>query len=217
MSHELMTPLAGVRSSAEILRTYPDMAGAEREEFVRGIEQEALRLTDRLQDILDLSALDAGRVKLARVPAVPREIVQAAFDRSRGAFEARGVRANLWPQSGVPKFLVDPRWMGRALDHLLGNAAKFSPENGEVDATIEGDGGVVRISIRDRGPGIPPAERESLFRRFKQMGQVLTDKTPGLGAGLPLARRIVEAHGGSLEITGGPGRGTVVTVRLQGC
>jgi signal transduction histidine kinase/signal recognition particle receptor subunit beta len=216
MSHELMTPLSGVVSSAEILRTYPDMAVAERAEFVRGIELEARRLTDRLQDILDLSALDGGGVKLARAPFAPRELVQAALDRAKGAFEARGVRVNAWPSKGIPGVSVDPRWMGRAFDHLLGNAAKFSPEGGEVDVTIEADGAGVRVSIRDRGPGVPPAERESLFRRFKQMGQVLTDKTPGLGAGLPLARRIVEAHGGTLEIEGGPGRGTVVTVRLPG-
>ncbi len=214
MSHELMTPLAGVRSSAEILRTYPDMAVGEREEFVRGIEQEALRLTGRLQDILDLSALDAGRVKLARIPIAPEELLRSALDRTRAAFDARGIRWSHRQDRGVPGVLADPRWMARALDHVLGNAAKFSPGGGEVDAAVDRDGGFVRIAVRDRGPGIPPAERESLFRRFKQMGQVLTDKTPGLGAGLPLARRIVEAHGGTLEISGGPGRGTVVTLRL---
>ncbi len=214
MSHELMTPLAGVRSSAEILRTYPDMAPDERKGFLEGIEQEAARLTDRLQDILDLSALDAGRVKLARAPMGSRDLVQAAVDRSKGAFDARKLRVGLWSQAGLPKVQVDPRWMGRALDHLLGNAAKFSPEGAEVEVKVEREGDAVRVSIRDRGPGIPAEERESLFRRFKQMGQVLTDKPPGIGAGLPLARRIIEAHGGTIGIDGGPGRGTTVTVRL---
>jgi signal transduction histidine kinase/signal recognition particle receptor subunit beta len=214
MSHELMTPLAGVRSSAEILRTYPDMAPAERAGFLQGIEQETERLTERLQDILDLSALDAGRVKLARTAQLPREVLQQALDRTKRAFEARNLRAGFWTQAGLPKIQVDPRWMGRALDHLLGNAAKFSPENGEVEVKVEREGEGVRIAIRDRGPGIPPEERASIFSRFKQMGQVLTDKPPGIGAGLPLARRIVEAHGGTIDIDGGPGRGTTVTVRL---
>ncbi len=214
MSHELMTPLSGVRSSAEILRTYPDMAPEERAGFLLGIETEAARLTDRLQDILDLSALDAGRVKFALAAQAPRELVQQALDRTKGAFEARKLRVGFWTQAGLPKVQVDPRWMGRVLDHLLGNAAKFSPENGEVEVKVEREGEAVRIAIRDRGPGIPPGERESLFSRFKQMGQVLTDKPPGIGAGLPLARRIVDAHGGTIDIDGGPGRGTTVTVRL---
>ena len=209
-----MTPLAGIRSSAEILRTYGDMAPAERTDFLGGIEHEAHRLTERLQDILDLSALDAGRVKLARTAAPPREIVQQALDRTRKEFSERNLRVNFWPQTGLPKFLCDPRWIGRALDHVLGNAAKFSPVNGEVDVTVERDGASIRISVRDRGPGIPPGERESLFRRFKQIGKVLTDKPPGIGAGLPLARRILEAHGGTIEIEGGPGRGSAVTMRL---
>jgi signal transduction histidine kinase len=141
-------------------------------------------------------------------------MVQQALDRAKPAFEARGVRVNFWPQTGLPKVLCDLRWMGRALDHLLDNAAKFSPVNGEADVTVERDGSGVRLSVRDRGPGIPPEERESLFQRFKQIGQVLTDKTPGLGAGLPLVRRIVEGHGGTMGIDGGPGRGTLVWVRL---
>ncbi len=214
MSHELMTPLAGIRSSAEILRTYPDMAAAEKGEFLQGIEHESERLTARLQDILDLSALDAGRVKYARAAVAPRELVQQALGRARPALEGRGVRVNFWPQTGLPKILCDARWMGRALDHLLDNAAKFSPVNGEVEVTVERDGAGVRISARDRGPGIRPEDRESLFRRFKQSGQVLTDKTPGIGAGLPLIRRIVEGHGGTMGIDGGPGRGTLVWVRL---
>jgi len=214
MSHELMTPLAGVRSSAEILLTYADMAPEERADFLRGIEKEAARLTDRLQDILDLSALDAGRVVLVRSAAAPREVVQQALDRTRAVFDERKVKASFKVQANLPRIPVDPRWMGRALDHLLGNAAKFSPEGGEVEVAAERDGVQVRISVRDRGPGIPPAERESLFRRFKQIGRVLTDKTPGIGAGLPLARRIVEAHRGTIEIGGGTGQGTVVTVRL---
>jgi signal transduction histidine kinase/signal recognition particle receptor subunit beta len=214
MSHELMTPLAGVRSSAEVLRTYPDMAPEERAEFLAGIEKEAARLTGRLQDILDLSALDAGRVVLARAPVAPRELVQESLDRTKGAFEERKVSVAFQVQANLPKVPVDGRWLGRALDHVLGNAAKFSPEGGEVEVTAERDGVQVRIAVRDRGPGIPAGERESLFRRFKQIGQVLTDKTPGIGAGLPLARRIVEAHKGSIEIGGGPGRGTIVTLRL---
>jgi len=214
MSHELMTPLAGIRSSVEILLNYPDTDPKEQSEFLRGIQHESVRLTARLQDILDLSALDAGRVRLSRKPMAPRELVQQAIERTRPAFEERGVRLNFWPQTGLPKVPCDARWLGRALDHLLENAAKFSPLKGEVDATVEKDGAGVRISVRDRGPGIPPGERDSLFDRFKQIGQVLTDKNPGIGAGLPLARRVLELHGGEIGLDGGPGRGTVAWVRL---
>ena len=209
-----MTPLAGIRSSVEILLNYPDTDPKEQAEFLRGIQHEAIRLTARLQDILDLSALDAGRVRMNRAPIAPRELVQQSVERTRPAFDERGVRLNYWPQTGLPKILCDARWMGRALDHLLENAAKFSPLKGEVDVTVEKDGTSVRVSVRDRGPGIPDSERDGLFERFKQIGQVLTDKNPGIGAGLPLARRVLDAHGGQIGLDGGPGRGTVAWVRL---
>lgn len=214
MSHELMTPLSGIRSSAEILRTYPDMAPGERAEFLGGIEQEAVRLTQRLQDILDLSALDAGRSSIEVRPENFREMAQKAIERWRPALESRRLRLNFWPQTGLPRVLCDARWTMRALDHLLENSVKFSPEGAEVDVTLEGVPGGVRFSVRDRGPGIPAEEREALFRRFKQRGQVLTDKPPGLGAGLPLCRRIAERQGGAVGLEGGPGRGTVAWIRL---
>jgi hypothetical protein len=214
MSHELMTPLAGIRSSAEILRTYPDMEAGERAGFVQGIEHEAARLTDRLQDILDLSALDAGRVRLETAPAIVKDAVRGAIARTAPAFEARRVRVAFHDRAGQARAAFDARWFGRALDHVLGNAAKFSPEDAEATVTLDRDGPSVRITVLDRGPGIVPEERESLFRRFKQLGQVLTDKTPGLGAGLPLVRRIVEAHGGTVALEGGPGIGTGVVLRL---
>lgn len=214
MSHELMTPLAGIRSSAEILRTYAEMDPAERAGFLQGIESEAVRLTQRLQDILDLSAFEAGRTTVAPQPVVAREMVQKALDRARPAFEAKGIRAGFWPQSGLPRMNADPRWIGRVLDHLLENAVKFSPQGSDLDVTVERDGTSVRISVRDRGPGIPAGARESVFERFKQTGQVLTDKPPGLGAGLPLSRRIVESHGGEIGIESGAGRGTTAWFRL---
>jgi signal transduction histidine kinase/signal recognition particle receptor subunit beta len=215
MSHELMTPLAGIRSSAEILRSYDDLTPAERADFLSGIGQETDRLTSRLQDILDLSSLDAGRVKFAPGPTNVRDVLQRSLERTRPAFEARRVRVGVWPQASLPRVLGDAKWLGRALDHLLENAAKFSPEGAEADVTVERDGPWVKLSVRDRGPGIPAGERDSVFERFKQAGQVLTDKPPGIGAGLPLARRIVEGNGGEIGIEGGPGRGTVVWIRLR--
>jgi signal transduction histidine kinase/signal recognition particle receptor subunit beta len=214
MSHELMTPIAGIRSSAEILRSYPDMSPDERAGFLSGIEQETDRLSGRLQDILDLSALDSGKVELRWEPAVAREVVAQAVERNRRRFDARGIRVNFWPQTGLPRFECDRRWLDRALDHLFDNAAKFSPDGGEVDITVEAESGGIRIGVRDRGPGIPVAERARIWERFKQRGEVLTDKTPGLGAGMPLVRRIVEIHGGVVGIDGGEGRGTLVWMRL---
>lgn len=214
MSHELMTPLAGIRSSAEILRSYTDMGPEERGEFVGGIEHEAQRLTSRLQDILDLSALDGGKVVFEKTPAVAREVVQESIQRMEGVIRAADVQVHFWPATGLPRLPCDRRWLDRALDHLIENAAKFSPPKGQIDITLEADGESLRIGVRDRGPGIPLEERNSLFERFKQRGQVLTGKTPGIGAGLPLCRRIAEGHGGSIGIDGGPGRGTQVWIRL---
>jgi signal transduction histidine kinase/signal recognition particle receptor subunit beta len=214
MYHELMTPLSGIRSSVEILRTYEDLDDRDRREFLRGIEAGADRLTQSLQDILDLSAFEAGQALVVPAPQVAGEMVQEALDRARPAFEAAGVRVGFRPRKGLPKVVCDPRWTGRALDHLLDNAAKFTPEGGEVDVTVEAGDGTVRFSVSDGGPGIPPGGRETIFLRFKQAGPILTDKPPGLGAGLPLARTILEAQGGTIGIEDGSGRGTVAWIEL---
>jgi len=215
MSHELMTPLAGVRSSAEILRSYADLSQQEREDFLLGIEHETDRLSDRLQDILDLAAFDAGKVVLQRDPANVREVLVAALEKARPAFEARRLKTQLWlPQAELPRLPCDRRWLDRALAHVLDNAAKFSPEGAEVVVSGESDGKAIVFRVRDRGPGIRPEDRESLFQRFKQLGSVETDKPPGIGAGLPLVRRIAEAHGGTVGLEGGPGLGTLVELRL---
>ncbi|MHC4820250.1 MAG: ATP-binding protein [Planctomycetota bacterium] len=214
MSHELMTPLSGIRSSVEILRTYPDLSAEERKDFVIGIEEETGRLTGRLQDMLDLSALDAEKARFRNHPHAPAKLMSDALERARERAKASDVSWRVVESEGLPEVSCDPRWLDRALDHLVDNAIKFSPEGGNIDVEIRPDGDFVVMTIRDCGPGISDEQRPALFERFKQVGQVLTDKTPGIGAGLPLAKRVLEGHGGTLTVDNAEGGGAIVTLRL---
>ena len=98
----------------------------------------------------------------------------------------------------MPAAIGDARWLGRVFDALLSNAAKFSPEGTEVNVTVRLDGDFARVEVRDHGPGVAEHLRACVFERFKQLGDVLTDKPPGLGLGLPMARAILERQGGAI-------------------
>jgi signal transduction histidine kinase len=202
MSHELLTPLTSISSFAEILAGVAgDESGvgtAERKEFASIVHREACRLTEMLQALLDLSRLEAGKVTMQPAACDLRDGLLAAYQRQRPCFKARGIKVKVRVDDAMPAARADRRWLGRVFDALLANAAKFPPEGTEVHVTIRRAGDSARVEFRDAGPGVPEALRGAIFERFKQLGDVLTDKTPGLGLGLPTARAVVERNGGSI-------------------
>lgn len=221
MSHELLTPLTSISSFAEILVGIAGDAApgsaAERTEFSTIIRREAARLTDMVQTLLDLSRIEAGKVVLSPGSVDVKEGILASYQRMRPNFVARGITVRLLADPGMSPARADARWTGRVFDALLSNAAKFSPEGSEVHIAIRDRGGVVRVDIRDRGPGVPEPLRAVIFEKFKQLGDVLTDKPPGLGLGLPMARAIIERQGGSIWYEPGKGGGSVFAFTLPLC
>jgi signal transduction histidine kinase/signal recognition particle receptor subunit beta len=218
MSHELLTPLTSISSFAEILVGIAGDAApasaAERTEFSTIVRREAARLTDMVQTLLDLSRIEAGKVVLSPGSVDVKEGILASYQRMRPNFVARGITVRLLADPGMPPARADARWTGRVFDALLSNAAKFSPEGSEVHIAIRDKGGAVRVDIRDRGAGVPEPLRTVIFEKFKQLGDVLTDKPPGLGLGLPMARAILERQGGSIWYEPGKGGGSVFAFTL---
>lgn len=218
MSHELLTPLQSIASSAEILQSVAAEEGPraadERREFAGVVARETERLTTLLQNVLDMSELETGRVTPERTPVVLRDVVLTSYQRQRPAFKAAGSRLKIRVEEGMGAALGDAAWVGRAVDALLGNAVKFAPHGSDVVVTIRADGPKVRLEVRDAGPGVPPTLRASIFQKFKQAGDILTDKPAGLGLGLPMARAILERMGGTIECESVPEGGSAFVVTL---
>jgi signal transduction histidine kinase len=202
VSHELLTPLTSITSFAEILAGVAGDAApasaAERAEFAGVIRREAGRLTDMVQTLLDLTRIEAGKVSMQPSAVDVGEALLASYKRLRTQFKARSVTVKVLADPSMPSLRADPRWMARVFDALLGNAAKFAPEGSEVRVAVREKQGMARVDVKDRGCGVPEALRTAIFERFKQAGNVMTDKPSGLGLGLPMARAILERQGGRI-------------------
>jgi two-component system sensor histidine kinase KdpD len=212
VTHNLRTPLASIKASVSGLRQ-PDAAFAEedRAELLAEIEEEADRLDRLVTNLLDASRLEAGGLTLSRHPQDLAELVGSAVDRLRARLPGRQVAVEV-PEE-LPPVTCDYAQIDQVVTNLIENALIHTPPATPVIARAVRDDGVVRVEVVDRGPGIPAADRERLFRPFER-GR---SRAPGTGLGLTIARGFVEAHGGTLWLEDGPDKGSrfVFTLPLQ--
>lgn len=218
MSHELMTPLTSIRGSAEILvqlaEDDSEHAASDRAEFAGIVDKESGRLADMLQALLDLSQLEADEIRLERDVLDIRALLVEAYKRRRAAFRAAGIQVRVRAAPDLPPAVGDARWLAKVFDELLSNALKFAPEGSTVQVLLHAIDDDVIVTVQDEGPGVPDSVVGQVFERFKQAGEVLTDKTPGLGLGLPLSARILELHGGEIWVECPPGGGSRFSFRV---
>jgi Na+/proline symporter/nitrogen-specific signal transduction histidine kinase len=215
VNHELRTPLTSIRTFSEILRDNPGLAPDERQEFLQVVVTETERLTRLIDELLDLSKIEAGGAEPDLVPLDLAAVAEDCAASMRQVFAASGVRLRL-ALGGQPAWVVGDRdRLVQVIVNLLGNAVKFSPPGrGRVTLGIGGDDRSVDLFVADNGPGIKPADRESVFDRFRQVGDTLTDRPGGAGLGLAICRRIVVQHGGEIWVEDGEDGGAVFKVRF---
>jgi signal transduction histidine kinase len=217
VSHELRTPLTSINGSLALLTTgllerQPERA----ERMLRIAAANADRLARLVDDVLDVERLAAGGAALDLQACSPQAIVNAAIAAVQGAAEQRGVTIGVdcSAPAGV-RLQADPMRLEQALSGLLDNAVKFSPRGGHVRVSIAATDKDVRLSVRDRGLGIPADKLETIFERFQQLDTSDARKTGGTGLGLAISKRIIEAHGGLIQaFSDGPGTGATLSVTL---
>jgi signal transduction histidine kinase/DNA-binding NarL/FixJ family response regulator len=211
MSHELRTPLNGVLGYAQILQRDPTVTDSQREalEAIANCGQHLLAL---INDVLDLSKIESGRLELAQEPCILREVVQGAADIVRPRAADKGLELVVEVDPQLPQaFLSDTAKLRQVLVNLLGNAVKFTRE-GRVDLSARRADRELELVVSDTGDGIDPAQLETIFEPFKQAqaGKV----HGGTGLGLAITKRIVEALGGRVEVESRLARGTKFTIVL---
>jgi signal transduction histidine kinase/DNA-binding response OmpR family regulator len=216
VSHELRTPLTSVKTSLGLLAR--GAAGA-LSEGVRDLLAIALRNLDRLirlvDDLLDLSRIESGRMAMKLGPVPLDETVARAIDAVAGFAEERRVRLERGESDAGLLVSADADRLQQVVINLLSNAIKFSPEGGRVALSWWRQGDQAVMEIADEGPGIPAAELERVFDKFRQLEQTATRKYGGAGLGLPISRKIVEQFGGDLWAESEEGRGSRFFVRLR--
>jgi signal transduction histidine kinase len=212
-SHELKTPLTSVIGYAEILDDNGErMTQDQRGEFLRRLRGEANRLLGLIEDILDLTRIESGKLTLRRVSMSVNEIAHAAVETTRSLAGKYDVELTEQLEADLPPILLDEVKMRQVLVNLLGNAVKFSPSPGRVELTTSRDDAFVRIEVTDRGAGIAPEDATHIFELFGQgkHGQ----SAGGLGIGLHLVKRLTELHGGHVGVNSRLGVGSTFWVRL---
>ena len=214
-SHELKTPLTAVIAYAELLGDHERrLDDRQRSEFVARLRGEAQRLLGLIEEILDLSRIEAGRLPLKRAEIDLRALAHDAVETSRALAGKFGIRLLEDHEESVPRLWVDEVKLRQAVVNLIVNAIKFSPANGEVRIRVMNDAGSVRIEVTDRGPGIAPEDTVHLFQLFGQGLRERAENRGGLGIGLHLVKRLTELHGGHVGVNSTVGEGSTFWMRL---
>jgi signal transduction histidine kinase len=212
VSHELRSPMAAVIGSARTLQQrWRQLAPEQRESFLALIADETSRLATLIADVLDTSRIEAGTFSFTFEPVDLAELVEESVAHAGVSQDEVAVRSDVG--AGLPRVRGDRQRLRQVLANLIDNAVKYSRAGAAVDVSARAEDGRVEVTVRDRGPGIPPEQQKLIFEKFGRARMSGTVK-PGTGLGLFIARSIAEAHGGSLEVRSTPGRGSAFTLVL---
>jgi DNA-binding response OmpR family regulator/signal transduction histidine kinase/CHASE3 domain sensor protein len=205
VSHELRTPLTAIQGCVQSLLQRGITDPARTQEFLHIIAEQGDRLQELIDNLLSLSQVEAGALRLRRELVQPQQLIQGVLRQLRERLSGLRVQADIEPN--LPFVSADGRRIEQVLFNLLDNARKFAPPGSALTVRAERSGNQITISVSDQGPGVPVAERERVFERFYQLEQTATRNVGGSGLGLAICKAIVEAHGGQISVTDAPGGG----------
>jgi two-component system, cell cycle sensor histidine kinase PleC len=216
MSHELRTPLNAILGFSEVIREqlFGPIGVPRYAEYARDIHNSGEHLLQIINDLLDLSKLEAGKVELHEEALSLPRTVEDCLRLVRGRASGAGVALAVAVPETLPALRADARLLKQILINLLSNAVKFTPARGRVSVTARLAEGAIEIVVADTGIGMSASEIKVALSPFGQVDGSLGRKHEGTGLGLPLARSLTELHGGSLRVDSSPGQGTTVTVRM---
>jgi PAS domain S-box-containing protein len=217
MSHELRTPLNAIIGFSDILmgQIFGPLGDTRYSDYARDIRDSGLHLLNLINDVLDVSKVEFGKVELIEETVDIVAIVESCARLMRDRADTAGIRLVQELPPGLPQLQADSRRLKQILLNLLSNAVKFTPSGGRVTIRAgqhETEG--FRLAVEDTGIGIAQQDLEKAMRPFGQIDSRLARKYQGTGLGLPLARSMAELHGGKLELDSAPGQGTTATVWL---
>ena len=213
MSHELRTPLNAILGFSEVLERemFGPLTNSTYKNYAGDINSSGRYLLGLINDILDLSRIEAGRLEIKEEPVVLADVLEHARHLLGIKAAEKNILVEIYVEQGVPKVLADERAVNQIAINLLTNAIKFSPVKGRVTLSVERlVSGAVVMGVRDTGPGIPLQEINHALSAFSRGSHATKKAIEGAGLGLPIVKGLMEIHGGTLDIICEPGRGTNV-------
>jgi signal transduction histidine kinase/putative methionine-R-sulfoxide reductase with GAF domain len=215
MSHELRTPLNAIIGFSEVLleRLFGDV-NDKQQDYLQDIHSSGRHLLNLINDILDLSKVEAGRMELELSRFDLPTAIATAMTLVRERAQRHDIKLGMDVDPALGEVVADERKLKQILLNLLSNAVKFTPDGGRIDVRAQATANEIEIAVRDTGIGIAAADQEAVFEEFRQVGRHYTSKQEGTGLGLALTRRFVELHGGTIRVASEPGKGSTFTFTL---
>lgn len=218
LSHELRTPLTTILSWAQLLRS-GKLDAEKTKHGISVLEQSAKAQGQLINDLLDISRIQAGKLKLDIQEVEPGRVVSAAIESTRELANSKSMQVEVHLDPEVKTIAADPVRLQQILWNLISNAVKFSPAGGKIWINLSKlsspDGNRIQFQVRDNGKGVKPEFIPVMFDRFTQVDSTSTRSYGGLGLGLAIVKKLVEMHGGTVEVESpGEGKGTLFTIKL---
>lgn len=219
VTHELRTPLTSIRAFSEILRDHPELAPAQRRDYLDIVIKESERLTRLINDVLDLAKLESGSASWHAVALDPIQVIMDAVDTTSELLKEKNIQLELDLPPALPQVRADRDRLIQVMLNLLSNAVKFcNPAGGRIRIGAKVDenehDGQLQVTVHDNGPGVRDQDQDLIFQKFRQGGDGAIGKPQGTGLGLPISREIIHHFGGKLWVDSHPGQGALFAFTL---
>jgi PAS domain S-box-containing protein len=214
LAHELRNPLAPIRTGLEVMKFAKDDP-ATLEETRGTMERQVRQMVRLIDDLLDVSRITQGKLELRKCRVALADVVQSAIEATQPLIDEMNHEMTVTLPARTILLNADPSRVAQVFANLLNNSTKYTPEGGRISLSAELDGSEVVVTVQDNGVGIPAEMQSGIFELFSQIDRPLEKGCKGLGIGLTLVKRLVEMHGGAIEVdSDGVGQGSSFTVRL---
>lgn len=215
MSHELRTPLNAILGFSEMMENeiFGALGSPKYVDYCRDISRSGKSLLSIIADILDMSQIEAGRIRIDKRPLILNDVVETSVSQIRNEADAKNIRIST-DLTADSNLIADKRSIARILSHLLHNAVKYTPEGGKITVRTREVSGAINLFVEDTGRGIPKEILPNIGKPFAWVGLDPTKPADGSGLGLALSKSFAELHGGTLSVRSTEGKGTTVLVRL---
>jgi signal transduction histidine kinase len=207
VSHEFRTPLTSIHGYVSLMLDEEERLRPDDVHYLKVVARNTERLHRLVTDLLSSAQHDGRPMDIVRVPTNISEIVRASVESARPAAEDKGLSLSVEMPAHL-RVMVDPQRFAQVVDNLLSNAVKYTPDGGSVSVTLTGLDDHVELVVADTGIGISPGDRDRLFTRFFRARDAEERSIPGVGLGLSITKKIVETHGGRIEVESGEGGST---------
>ena len=214
VSHELRTPLSNIKGYAETLLGGAIRDEANSKEFTDIIYRESERLSKIIDDLLDISRMESGKVKMVFLPVEAGPAIKKAVDVLKNFAAGKFINIELFIPENLPRMLADEGRFTQVLLNLLDNAVKYTPEQGNIKVVASKKDNFVRIEVSDTGLGIPEKDLPRIFERFYRVDKARSRELGGTGLGLSIVKHIVQAHGGEVGVTSNLGKGSTFSFTI---